>query len=69
MLNSADAVIDAAGGTGAVSRLVGVGMPAVSNWRERNSIPSRFFVVISSELSKRGVEVDPAVFRMEEARA
>jgi hypothetical protein len=51
-LDSAAAVIDACGGTAAVARLCDVGLPTVSNWRERG-FPATTYAVLQAELKRR----------------
>lgn len=71
MLRSADAIIDALGGTTAAAELAGVSVSAVSNWRERRAIPADNFLSFSHALDARGLKADPLVFGLKpvEARA
>lgn len=61
ILNSPEQVIDALGGTKAVSALTGKSMQAVSNWRARG-VPAEMFLVLESALTRSGLSCDPAVF-------
>lgn len=62
MLNSVDDVIEALGGTAAAAALLGVGSPAVSNWRLRGKVPQEYFLLVGGALKGLGKEADPAVF-------
>lgn len=66
MLRTPRDIIDALGGTAAVADLFGVGLPAVSNWAARDSIPPRYATAISAALKKKRMVADPAVFNMRE---
>lgn len=52
------------GGTKATADWADIGMPAVSNWIEREYIPPGWHYRMTMELAKRGFEVDPSVFGM-----
>lgn len=70
MLNSVEAIIDALGGTAAAAALAGVGMSAVSNWKDRGRIPAENFLTFSAALAKESKQADPVVFGFKvEARA
>ena len=62
MLDSVSTVVDAFGGTNAVARRLGVGPPAVSNWRAAGVIPSEYFLVFSSWAAAKRLRLDAAVF-------
>ena len=62
MLSSAEAVIDAIGGTAAAASLAGVGRSAVSNWKARGTIPAEQFLVFREALAERDLEASPTVF-------
>lgn len=66
-LQTASDVINAIGGTAATAALTGRKMPAVSNWRKSNRIPSELFLVVSQAIEQRGARVVPSVFGMSEA--
>lgn len=59
---TADGVIDALGGTGAVARLTGRGEQAVSNWRARGRIAARLILVFEAALKSRGLSADEAIW-------
>lgn len=60
-LTTATDVIDALGGTQAVSRLLNVGASAVSNYR-RLGFPARAYYKLSQACTQRGLDVAEAVF-------
>lgn len=62
MIESVDAVIDAVGGTSAASKLAGVGLSAVSNWKSRGRIPAEKFKIFERALAGIGKEADPRIF-------
>lgn len=62
MIESVDAVIDAVGGTSAASRLAGVGLSAVSNWKSRGRIPAEKFKIFERALARLGTHADPKLF-------
>lgn len=62
MLTSVEAVIDALGGTAAAADLLGLGRPAISNWKFRGAIPPENFMMISEALTVRGLHANPAIF-------
>jgi hypothetical protein len=65
-LTTADEVIDALGGTFAVTRLLELSShKAVSNWRTRG-LPARTFLRLSEELDTRGFEASPTLWGIEE---
>jgi hypothetical protein len=66
-LGSTSDVIAALGGTAAVARLTGNRMTTVSNWSSRRRFPARTFVVVSTELEKRGLSASPALWGMDAA--
>lgn len=55
-------LIDALGGTAATSRLCGVTMQAVSNWRAEGFIPERHHLVIYRTCQAREIAVEDSVF-------
>lgn len=65
-LDTADAVIDALGGTSETARLTGASVQSVTNWRSRLRIPPEYFLTISQALTQ---PVDPAVFSMKAPEA
>jgi hypothetical protein len=62
-LGSVRAVVDALGGTTAVTDLLDVGPTAVWNWLSLNVIPPRWFFAIDDALGALGYEADRALFR------
>lgn len=54
-LRTADEVVEALGGTGAVARMTRRVDSAVSNWRKAGRFPSRLYLVFSRELEQRGI--------------
>lgn len=66
-LTSADEVIDALGGTFAVTRLLELNShKAVSNWRTRG-LPARTFLRLTAELANRGLKASPSLWGIAEA--
>jgi DNA-binding transcriptional regulator YdaS (Cro superfamily) len=59
-LTTVDLVIEALGGNAAASKLTGVSVQAVSNWKSRGSIPPYHLIVISSAIGT--ARLDPVVF-------
>lgn len=57
-------VIDALGGTRAVSELLGVGLSVVSNWKKTETLPSKTYLILSQELAEKNIDVDPRLFGM-----
>lgn len=66
VLETADAVIDALGGTTEASKITGQSAQTVSNWRAggRNRIPPEYFLTISRALADGGKAAAPEVFGM-----
>lgn len=56
-------VIDLLGGNKPVAELFGVGTSAVSNWRKFNRFPERLHYRLARETERRGINVDPSIFR------
>ena len=72
-LRTVDQVIDAFGGAKtpaannkAVASWLGLNTSAVCNWRERQSIPSGWHLRFYLEAARRGMEIGPSVFGLEE---
>ena len=72
-LQTVDDVIDALGGhktpaanNKAVARWLGLNTSAVCNWRERQSIPSGWHLRFYLEAAKRGLQIGPVVFGIED---
>jgi hypothetical protein len=72
-LQTVDDVIDALGGhktpaanNKAVARWLGLNTSAVCNWRDRKSIPSGWHLRFYLEAAKRGLEIGPVVFGIED---
>ena len=64
---TASELIDALGGTHVVAELVGVGPPAVSNWRQQGYIPPRRYFAIAEAGERLGVVVPRELFWQPEA--
>lgn len=62
MLKTVDEIVDALGGTAAVSDATGVGITAVLMWKARGRIPANRFLAISNLLLKAGRQADPKIF-------
>lgn len=58
-------VVKALGGVHAVAALTKRSPQGVCNWRARGTFPSRFYLVISSELTRLGYETRPSLFGQE----
>jgi hypothetical protein len=67
-LKTVDEVIRALGGTAAAAKALDVGPPAISNWKARNLIPSRVYLVIGSLLKRQGHAADKALFAFKSKR-
>ena len=65
-LTTAESVVKALGGTKETAIWTGLGMPAVSNWIARGSLPPEWYRAITDELDRKGIDVDPNLFRQEE---
>lgn len=65
-LKTVDEVIDAFGGNTVLAEWLGIGDTAVSNWRERKSIPSGWHLRLYLEAEARGWFIDPKLFGLEE---
>ncbi len=62
-IRTADAAIDALGGTASVARLLGVLPSAVSNWRKYGCFPPRLLLELRSIAVSRGVVLPDKLFR------
>ncbi len=62
-LRTTSAVIDALGGTAAVSVLTGRSMQAVSNWRSREYFTASSYEAITRALLGIGRTADPSLWR------
>jgi hypothetical protein len=68
VLDGVRAVIEAMGGPTALAEWLSanvapVSVSAVSNWGSEGWVPPAWFLALSTELGRRGYEVDPKVFR------
>lgn len=54
LLTTADAVIDAVGGTAEAARLTGSSMGSVTNWRAAGRLPPRTFFLFDDALADLG---------------
>ena len=66
-LSTVNEIIDALGGTAATARLTRRKLQAVSNWRAENKLPASVFLLMDSELKRRGFEAPPKAWGMEAA--
>ena len=64
-LETADDVIDAAGGTTKVAARFQVSIPAVCQWRRRGKLPPRTFSAWQQILSAMGKSAPPSLWRQE----
>jgi hypothetical protein len=62
MLDTVDDIVAAIGGNKATAKLCGVGLSAISMWRQRGMIPPDHWHVMTEELRRKRKKVDPAVF-------
>jgi hypothetical protein len=62
-------IVDAFGGTKAMAAWADVSQSAVSNWIARGWIPPDWYVAMSDELLRRGLEVTPETFRQVPAKS
>jgi hypothetical protein len=60
-------VIEALGGTKAVAEMTGRTYNAAANWRVFNRFPANTFVLMQTELVKRGLSAPVALWGMAEA--
>ncbi len=67
-LETASEVIDALGGTDAAAKIAGVQMPAISNARARNKLPSATFLIFSDALAAVGKRARPALWGIKPSR-
>lgn len=69
-LTSADAVFDALGGVDGLMGLTGARYKTVHMWKAAKSFPSSTYVLMTSELERRGYGADPSFWGMRQpARA
>lgn len=75
-LQTVDQIIDAFGGAKkpadnnkAVAVWLGLNTSAICNWRERKNIPSGWHLRFYLEAEKRGMDIDPRVFGIEDEDA
>jgi hypothetical protein len=64
MLDDANAVIDALGGTNATAALTGRSKQQVSFWRRANVFPSRHFLVMRQALMDKGLGANSRLWGM-----
>lgn len=72
-LRTVDQILDAFGGARrtadnnkAIASWLGLNVSAVCNWRERKSIPAGWHWRFYTEAGKRGMEIDPKVFGVDD---
>lgn len=69
-LTSADAVFEALGGMDAVLELTGARYKTAHVWKQIGSFPSKFYVLMTAELERRGYSASPDLWDMRQpARA
>jgi ATP phosphoribosyltransferase regulatory subunit len=61
MINETNKIIDLLGGTGALAKLLGVNLSAVSNYRKKG-FPARLHYTIASICGDRGIVIDEKIF-------
>lgn len=66
VLQTVDEVIDAFGGNSVLASWLGIGDSAVSNWRDRQSIPPGWHLRLYLEAQSRGIEINPKLFGMDD---
>lgn len=66
ILTSADAVLDAVGGTLAASKLTGASMSSISGWRKAGHLPARYFLVLQVALAELGLTAPAELWRIDE---
>ncbi len=69
VLETADEVIDAVGGTFEAAKLAGITPPGVSNWRFRGRIPPEKSMIFDEALKTTGKLASRDVFGFEAAEA
>lgn len=65
-LTTASAVIEELGGTMVTASLAGVKAQAVTNWRTKNRLPARTYVVFSEQLRAKHVSAPASLWGMAE---
>lgn len=65
-IRTVDDLIDAFGGNSILAEWLGIGDTAVSNWRDRKSIPSGWHLRLYLEAEARGLSIDPRLFGMDD---
>jgi hypothetical protein len=68
VLSTVREVVDALGGSKAVSERADVTISAVSNWIGEGWIPPAWYLAMSAALREIGFDVDPRVFRQQQLR-
>jgi hypothetical protein len=63
-LSSADQVIEALGGIQALMDLTGRKYSAVHHWRSCGSFPSSTYLILTTELHRKGLTASPSLWRM-----
>lgn len=62
-------LIEALGGDGVVSEKYDVSRQAISNWKSRNHIATGFHLKFYAETKRRGLNVCPSIFGLDEEDA
>ena len=67
MLRTTNEVIGALGGYRAVINLTGTSPQVVTNWKNQDTFPARFFVLMDAELRKRGYRAPASLWGMRQS--
>ena len=67
MLHTVEQVINKLGGSAEVAKLIGVGVPAVSNAKNRQHFPHSWRMKIWQEAQRREIEIAPHLIGMDES--
>ena len=68
-LSSADQAFEALGGIQGLMDLTGRKYSAVHHWRSCGSFPSSTYLVLTSELARKGLTADPLLWRMRQSES
>ena len=68
ILDTAGAVIDAVGGSAAAGRLTRAKIASVSNWRKKNRLAPRTFLIFQDALEAIGAAAPPALWKIDDPK-